>query len=156
MRPWPSTPCSRRRRASGASRSPCRASVCGGWCGWPCPDMRRGVSALLIGAALLVPSAAVAQEAVEVDQDAILAPVAEDTPTATPTPSPVATMEGSDGPVVVTQPRGDNAAMRPAQAKEREATSHCVANPSLLLAAGGSERVDEGRSWAWLPWLIAA
>ena len=32
----------------------------------------------------------------------------------------------------------------------------CVAGPSRLLATGGSERVDDARSWAGLPFLIAA
>jgi hypothetical protein len=117
--------------------------------------MRRAVSALAIGAALLAPAPATAQEAVEVDQEAIVAPAAEDTPT--PTPTPVSALPG-DGPDAedVTQPRGDNAAMLEPAVKEREATARCVANPSRLLAAGGSEKVDDDRSWAWLPFLIAA
>ncbi len=122
--------------------------------------MRRAVIALVAGAALLAAPAALAQEAVEVDQDAIVAPVVEATPTPEPTPTPTPTPDGEEPEPTVTpqilQPRGDNAAMQAPVDKEREARARCVAKPSQLLAAGGSERVDDDRSWAWLPFLIAA
>ena len=117
--------------------------------------MRRAVCALVIGAALLAAPPAPAQEPVAIDQEAIVAPAAEDTPTPEPAPTPTTTAgEPATAPPVAQ--RGNNAAMQQPEAKEREATTRCVAGPSRLLAAGGSERVDNARSWAWLPFLIAA
>ena len=114
----------------------------------------------MIGAALVTAPAAMAQEAVEVDQEAIVAPAAEDTPTPSPPPPPrpararAVTSRRCAAPVI--EPEGNNASMQERPAKEREARDHCIANPSRLLAMGGSEAVDDGRSWAWLPFLIAA
>ena len=123
--------------------------------------MRRAVFALVIGAALATAPAAMAQEAVEVDQEAIVAPAAEDTPTPTPapasTPPPSESGDENDGaPPPVIAREGNNASMQERPAKEREARDRCIANPSRLLAMGGSEALDDGRSWAWLPFLIAA
>ena len=118
--------------------------------------MRRAVSALVIGAALLAAPPASAQEAVAIDQEAIAAPAAEDTPTPEPTPASTTTADEPTAAAPAAQ-RGNNAAMQQPEVKEREATTtRCVAGPSRLLATGGSERVDDARSWAWLPFLIAA
>jgi len=116
--------------------------------------VRPAVLALVAGLALLAAPAATAQDPIAVDEEAVAAPVAEDTPTPEPTPTPTPGVEATPEPVL--QPHGNNAQMRSRVVKEREADGRCVVNPSRLLATGGSERTDDDRSWAWLPFLIAA
>jgi hypothetical protein len=118
--------------------------------------MRRAICALVAGIALLAAPPAMAEDPVAVDPETVVAPVAEDTPTPEPTPTPTPTPGAEATPPPVVQPHGNNAAMRNPAAKAREAGDRCVANPSRLLASGGSERTDDDRSWAWLPFLIAA
>lgn len=120
---------------------------------------------LLVAAALLPAAPATAaqeDEAIGVDEQAIVAPQVqqEDTPTPTPTPPPDGE-DGEDGGPATTAPRveqgqGNNAAAQPAPEKEREAERHCAASTSSLLAKSGSQTVDDDRSWAWLPLLVAA
>jgi hypothetical protein len=132
--------------------------------------MRR-LLCLLVAAALLpaAPAAAAPEEAIGVDEQAIVAPQAEpeDTPTATPTPTPTPAEtppSGEDGgppttaspEPLVEQGHGNNAAAQQTREKEREAERHCAASTSSLLAKSGSQIVDDDRSWAWLPLLIAA
>ena len=131
--------------------------------------MRRPLCALLLAALLPAAPALAADEpdeaAVGVGQEAIVAPVARDTPTPTPTapaatPTPTATPAGG-GSVLPAVPQvqraaGDNAALLPDPVKQREARERCVAGTSRMLASGGSQRMDDARSWAWLPFLIAA
>jgi hypothetical protein len=126
--------------------------------------MRRAAFALVVGLALLAAPEAMAEDPVVVDPEAVVAPAAEDTPTpeptATVTPAPTAeqppTGEGERALPPAVRARGNNAAQQGREAKQEEARARCVANPSRLLAAGGSERTDDDRSWAWLPFLIAA
>lgn len=119
--------------------------------------MRKLISACVIGATLLVAAPAAGQEPVAVDERAIIDPTSEDTPTPTPTATASAAPGDPGGEATATPtPTGNNAAMRGAPAKREEAKARCVANTSRLLAAGGSQRVDAERSWAALPFLIAA
>ena len=118
--------------------------------------MRAALSALVVGVALVVAAPAGADEPVEVDQEAIVAPAAEDTPTPEPTPTAVPGPSSTAAPAEPTAAAGNNASMQARPLKQREARDRCIANPSRLLATGGSERVDDQRSWAWLPFLIAA
>jgi hypothetical protein len=130
--------------------------------------MRR-LLCLLVAAALLpaAPAAAAQEdEAIGVDEQAIVAPeaVPEDSPT--PTPTPTATTDPTD-PADTPEPgatptpsvereQGNNAAVQPTREQQQEAKQRCAASTSSLLAKSGSQIVDDDRSWAWLPLLIAA
>jgi hypothetical protein len=134
-------------------------------------SVRRSVLCMLaVGAGLLAapavapgqgPRPVPTEAAVQADQRTIIAPTAQDTPTPTPTASPISTPTPPSGvrpqPTVSTaEPTGNNAASQPRAAKRYEAKYRCLENPSRMLATGGSQPVEDRRSWAWLPFLIAA
>ena len=135
-----STACSLPRRASGGARSPCRTSGCGGSCGWPCPDHAPGgPRARGRGSRWSRRRPRWRRIRWTVDQEAIVAPAPEDTPTPTPTPTQP-TPGGGDERRREPLPASARQQRPCARAPTRSARHRrCIANPSRLLATGGSE-----------------